>query len=496
LSIMPIMFAIYFLQMMDKQTITFASVFGISRETGLVGDDYSLVGSALYIAQIFCQPISAYFLVRFRLSIYVPVIVTCWGITLACMAAARSFSGLLISRLFLGAFEASIQGAFILTAQTWYRRREQGIRLAIWYSNAGLVNIFGPFIMYGIGHVRSPTLYAYQFIFLLLGAVTVIVGILAFFYFPENPVQCKFLTTDDKILAVERIRANQQGLTVNVFKIKQVYEMLFDIKSWCWMGIALLINIPSGGIAAFGPLIIKGFGFNGDIVMLLLTPYGALQILLLFLGFWTNQKLNKKWPIVVFISILPSLHQLNLLSVVILLCTGRTKEDQPILLFAYYLHSSGIVCAPTVINWQSSNVAGQTKKTATTAFMLVGYTSGNVIGPLLFNAQDKPYYHKGIMVMIICYSFALLLVAWTVLYLKYSNERHRKHRITRGRGGKIVDYSMIGATAVEAEHANSDSPADTGRHAFDDLTDLQNDEFIVSMPHISASLLNPIVYVY
>ena len=60
---MPIMFVVYFLQstnfspislknltddsVMDKQTITLSSLFGISHETGLIGDDYSLVGSVL-----------------------------------------------------------------------------------------------------------------------------------------------------------------------------------------------------------------------------------------------------------------------------------------------------------------------------------------------------------------------------------------------------------------------------------------------------------------
>ncbi len=46
-------------------------------------------------------PISAYFLVKFKLSIYASVIVIYWGITLACMAAARTFSGLSISRIFV-----------------------------------------------------------------------------------------------------------------------------------------------------------------------------------------------------------------------------------------------------------------------------------------------------------------------------------------------------------------------------------------------------------
>lgn len=60
---MPIMFAIYFLEssvlqlstrkveltvclVMDKQIIALSSVFGLSTETGLAGEDYSLVGSA------------------------------------------------------------------------------------------------------------------------------------------------------------------------------------------------------------------------------------------------------------------------------------------------------------------------------------------------------------------------------------------------------------------------------------------------------------------
>ncbi len=60
---MPIMSLIYFLQressifshikelmlrpVMDKQTLSFASVFGISRDAGLAGEDYSLLGSIL-----------------------------------------------------------------------------------------------------------------------------------------------------------------------------------------------------------------------------------------------------------------------------------------------------------------------------------------------------------------------------------------------------------------------------------------------------------------
>ncbi len=45
--------------------------------------------------------------------------------------------------------------------------------------------------------------------------------------------------------------------------MKQVLEMVLDVKSWCWMALMFLVSLPSGAIATFGPLIIRGFGFDG-----------------------------------------------------------------------------------------------------------------------------------------------------------------------------------------------------------------------------------------
>lgn len=48
------------------------------------------------------QPVSAYLLVKLRISVYVPTLVTCWGLTLLCMAAAHNFIGLLSARFVVG----------------------------------------------------------------------------------------------------------------------------------------------------------------------------------------------------------------------------------------------------------------------------------------------------------------------------------------------------------------------------------------------------------
>ena len=124
----------YFLQQLDKATLAYASVFGLIDDTGLVGDQYSWLGSIVYLAQLVFQPFIAWLLVKLPIGKFSSTMVLFWGITLTCMAAAHNFGGLLTARFFLGTFEASIAPAFVAITQMWWRRREQTVRIASWYA--------------------------------------------------------------------------------------------------------------------------------------------------------------------------------------------------------------------------------------------------------------------------------------------------------------------------------------------------------------------------
>jgi sugar phosphate permease len=108
LTILPIMLAVYFLQQLDKSTLSYASVFGLITDAHLVKEDYSWLGSIVYIAQLVMQPLIAYVLVKVPTGKFAAVMVLCWGIVLSCMAIARNFKSLLATRFFLGCFEASV----------------------------------------------------------------------------------------------------------------------------------------------------------------------------------------------------------------------------------------------------------------------------------------------------------------------------------------------------------------------------------------------------
>jgi hypothetical protein len=115
LRLLPILLAIYFLQQLDKSTLSYASVFGLIEKAHLHGKMYSWLGSVVYLAQLVFQPLVSYLLVKVPLGKFLAVSCLLWGIALSCMTAANTFASLLVCRLFLGIFEAGI-GKFFLMA--------------------------------------------------------------------------------------------------------------------------------------------------------------------------------------------------------------------------------------------------------------------------------------------------------------------------------------------------------------------------------------------
>lgn len=108
LHILPIILFVYCLQSLDKTTLSYASVFGLIADTHLEGEQFSWLGSVVYVAQLVFQPLVAYALVKLPVGKFCATMVFCWGAVLCGMTAAKSFGGLMAARLFLGAFEASV----------------------------------------------------------------------------------------------------------------------------------------------------------------------------------------------------------------------------------------------------------------------------------------------------------------------------------------------------------------------------------------------------
>jgi MFS family permease len=232
--VLPLLLGAYFFQQLDKSSLSYVSIFGINEDAGLVGRQYSWLGSILYLAQLVMQPLAAFVLVKLPTGKVIAGAIFLWGSSLCIMAACTNFPSLLGMRFVLGSFEAMIAPACVATTTMWWRRSEQTMRTAYWNAMNGVTYIVGSLFTYGLGHISSDSMYKYQVIFLFCGLLTVAYAIVVLILMPDSPMKAKYLSERERIIAVERLRANQMGIQSGEWKWNQVWETLIDFKTWCW----------------------------------------------------------------------------------------------------------------------------------------------------------------------------------------------------------------------------------------------------------------------
>ncbi|THW87072.1 putative MFS allantoate transporter [Aureobasidium pullulans] len=402
-NIMPLLCVVYMLNFLDKTCISYASVMGLKKDLGLHGQQYSWLGSALAV------------------------------------------------RFFLGLFEAAVTPGFALFTSQWYTAKEQGLRTGIWFSFNGWAQILGGLVAYGIARgtdAHEASIEPWKIVFLVTGLLTVVVGILFYFFMPDNQLNARFLTPDERLLAVERVRINQQGIGNKHFKMYQVKEALTDPLAWMFFFYALIADLPNGGLTNFFSLLIESFGYTAEQSLLYGTPAGAVEVVSLIACGWLGDRVGSR------LLVSTSCLWLSILGVLLIVCLPDTMNVGK--LIGYYLTGSAATCFVALLSLISSNVAGYTKKTTVAAMYLIGYCVGNIIGPQTFQAKDAPKYVPAEVTIIVCWGIAALLVYAIYFYCRYQNKLKAHIR------------SQPGYVKLENQE-------------FLDLTDKENPEFIYTL---------------
>jgi len=276
-----------------------------------------------------------------------------WGTTLACFAAVSDYNGAIAVRFFLGLFEASVTPGFALFTSQWYTIREQGFRTGIWFSFNGWAQIFGGCVAYGIARgndLHGFSVAPWKIVFLLTGCMTILAGFIFLVIMPDNQLNAWWLSKRDRVLAIERVRCNQQGIGNRHFKRHQLKEALTDPLTWAFFLFALIDDIPNGGVTNFFSLLIVSFGFTPEQSLLYGAPAGAMEVISLILWGWlTYHYGNRIFFGGLFVGV-------ALLGFVLILAVPASNPGGR--LAGYYLYNFAATGFVALLSLISTNVAG------------------------------------------------------------------------------------------------------------------------------------------
>jgi ACS family allantoate permease-like MFS transporter len=94
---------------------------------------------------------------RTHLGRTVGVFAICWGACVLSIAFCKDFTQLATVRFLQGAFECSIQPAFLLITSSFYPTRELPLRVIIWGTGSTSFGVISDLSLYGIGRAATKS---------------------------------------------------------------------------------------------------------------------------------------------------------------------------------------------------------------------------------------------------------------------------------------------------------------------------------------------------
>lgn len=188
---------------------------------------------------------------RVPLAKYLGIMSMLWGTVVALHAVCHNFGGLAAVRFLLGSIEVCTTPAIIYVTSSWYTRSEQVTRVALWYSTSGWAQVFGGFFSWAINQASQ---FKWQGLFIFYGALTFTTGVILFFFLAASPIDASWLSDEERIIALERVRDNKTGVEMWNFNWSQLKEALCDPRLYIVFLLMVATGLPNGGLTAFGRL--------------------------------------------------------------------------------------------------------------------------------------------------------------------------------------------------------------------------------------------------
>ncbi|CAG8218458.1 unnamed protein product [Penicillium salamii] len=416
LVLLPLLAGTYMLQYIDKSALAYSAVFDLLPSTNMSSDQYSWLASIFYFAYLVAEYPWSMLAQKTKLAKVVSGNIIAWGAMLMITAACSSFTGMAICRFLLGVFEAPITPCFMMMIGMWYTRAQQPFRAGVFYSCNGLGAMVGGILNYGIGQIH--TIAVWRAIYLILGGITLVWGVVMLLFLPDDVVSSKRFTLDEKALLIGRGRLGQTGIINHQIKWYQIREALIDPQVWVLFLFTLLNEVVNGGIASFGKLIIKGLTDDSATAVALGIPFGGFQIFYVLGGTFLASRVKNFRTVVMFVYLMPTILGASLLWKL------DHKTYKVGVLFGYYIIGAYVCSLVLALQMPATNLGGYTKRTTSVALVFLAYCAGNIIGPHAFLAKEAPIYQTGVKLILACSSAqAALAVLLRFMLIRRNKQR-------------------------------------------------------------------------
>jgi ACS family tartrate transporter-like MFS transporter len=233
--LIPFMVLLYVVAYLDRVNVGFAAL-TMNKDLALDATMFGWAGGIFFFGYFIFEVPSNVILERVGARIWICRIMLTWGAVSMATAFASGLTSLLILRFALGVAEAGFFPGMVLYLTYWFPQATRARFIALFLAAVPLANVVGaPASGYILGVEGYLHLHGWQWMFLLEGAPSVLLGLAVLVWLPDRPAKASWLSAEEKQV-IETALAAEPPRVHTAF-----WPMLRDPRVW-------LLTIPDFGI--------------------------------------------------------------------------------------------------------------------------------------------------------------------------------------------------------------------------------------------------------
>jgi len=260
IGLIPFLALLYMFNMLDRSNVSIAAL-GFKKELGFSDSWFGFGSGIFYLGYFTFEVPSNLIMERVGARPWIARIMITWGIISAAMMFMRTPLSFCILRILLGIAEAGFFPGVMLYLTYWVPGPIRARVIARFLAMTGVLGILGAPLggrLLAMNGVAG--LHGWQWVFLLEGIPSVLLGLLVLFVLPNGPAEARWLTPGEKdwiLTSLAHDEANQIRVShpslKTIFADKRVIHLCL---------IFIITSIGGNAVGFFGPLLIKARSGN------------------------------------------------------------------------------------------------------------------------------------------------------------------------------------------------------------------------------------------
>jgi ACS family tartrate transporter-like MFS transporter len=250
------MMLMYVVSYLDRTNISFARLTMGADIPGFTPQVYGFGAGIFFWGYFLFEVPSNLILDKVGARVWMCRIMVTWGLLSMATAFVTGPTSFYVVRFLLGAAEAGLYPGMILYMTYWFPQATRGRFIALFLAAVPLASVIGAPLSGFLLDVRGLGLSGWQWLLILEGMPSVLLGIGVLWLLPDRPATAQWLSDEEKAIVISRLAAEPKG------EIHGFWELLKDKRIWILIIPDFSIVIGLYGLGLWMPQIISSMGFT------------------------------------------------------------------------------------------------------------------------------------------------------------------------------------------------------------------------------------------